>query len=333
VLHQEDLLGLVASALLQELSATWNMRHPEPARSTLRALSSTTRELLDLGTTKLYCDAAQATTQLYSRLPRLNELRLEGADDAAIAALLDTAAAAVLVHLSLPWARAQGDHALLSSATARGLRLKALLELNLSGCGELTDGGLEQLVGLTPLLQTLRVTMNHRLRSPRLPARALRSVALCICANLEDEAVSRICARSAALQELSVWRCSSLSLPALCFGTSALESLNLCECSELRADVVSALCAPRTGCTALRSLLLAGCHGVDFSGGARRTASHPARGAGHAPLRDAGALRHLGGPRLTVLDLSDSGLTDDALALACVSSPRLQRLDVSRWRG
>ena len=49
--------------------------------------------------------------------------------------------------------------------------LHRLAELDLGGCGNLTDAGLEALVGAAPLLSRLNLTVNALLRTPRSRAR------------------------------------------------------------------------------------------------------------------------------------------------------------------
>ena len=184
--------------------------------------------------------------------------------------------------------------------------LHRLAELDLGGCGNLTDAGLEALVGAAPLLSRLNLTVNALLRTPRLTCPWLRSATIAICANLRDEAVSRLCVGAPLLGELSLWRCSSLSSPAI--RAPHLEILNLCECVELREAAVHAL---HQACPRLRSLLLAGCAG----------------------LGDGGAVwgGHTRPTNLTHLDLSDNAsATEASLNSMCALSPRLRRLDVSR---
>jgi hypothetical protein len=177
-----------------------------------------------------------------------------------------------------------------------------LLEMDLGGCGQLTDAGLEALVSAAPLLASLRVTVNALLRRPRLTCPWLRSATLAICANLCDGAVDALVLGSPLLRELNLWRCSSLHRPAI--RAPYLEKLNLCECVEMEDGALHHVGA---GCPKLSSLLLAGCDAL------------------------AGGARYGGGPSLTALDVSDMASTCDALlTAACESSPSLKRLDFSR---
>ena len=182
-----------------------------------------------------------------------------------------------------------------------GRLLPRLLELDLGGCGQLTDAGLEALTASAPLLARLRITVNALLRKPRLTCPWLRSATLAICANLQDEAVSTLCKSSPMLRELNLWRCSSLKAPA--FRLPYLETLNLCEC----ADLTDAATTSVASCTQVTSLMLAGCDGL------------------------AGTHRWGGGKALTTLDVSDMSATNDAqITAACADSPELRRLDFSR---
>ena len=181
--------------------------------------------------------------------------------------------------------------------------LPRLLELDLGGCGQLTDAGLEALTAEAPLLAQLRITVNSRLSKPRLSCPWLRSATIAICTNLDDEAVDALCAGAPLLRELSLWRCSSLRTPAI--EARNLRTLNLCECAELTDGAI--MHVAKNGAH-LSSLYLAGC---DALGG-----STPHWG---------------GGASLTTLDVSDlPSITDAQLTAACVASPELTRLDCSR---
>lgn len=183
----------------------------------------------------------------------------------------------------------------------KGRLLPRLVELDLGGCGQLTDAGLEALCASAPILARLRVTVNARLQRPRLTCPWLRSATLAICANLQDEAVASLCRGAPLLRELNLWRCSSLVAPG--FRLPYLETLNLCECVDLTDGALASV----TACSRLSSLLLAGCDSL------------------------AGSHRFGGGRSLTALDVSDIAATTDAqLTAACADSPDLRRLDLSR---
>ena len=182
-----------------------------------------------------------------------------------------------------------------------GCVLPTVLDLDLSGCGVLTDRGLEELVSTMPQLTTLRLTMNARLHQPRLTCPKLRMASLSICTHLDDVAVEHLTAHAPELAELSLWRCASLR--EMRVEGAQLKRLNLCECFELRDVAVERF---RESCPRLQSLQLAGCASL----------ASPAT---------------LGGQHLTVLDVSDVlDLEDGTLSAACASSLSLQRLDISR---
>ena len=195
-----------------------------------------------------------------------------------------------------------GDASLGAGLTAPSRLLPRLLELDLGGCGQLTDAGLEALTAEAPLLKCLRITVNALLQRPRLSCPWLRSATISICANLQDDAVNSLCHGAPLLQELNLWRCSSLASPVI--RAPYLETLNMCECVELTDSALRSI----SMCDTISSLLLAGCEAL---GGT--------------------TLHWGGGNALTTLDVSDIVSTSDAqLTAACAASPDLARLDFSR---
>lgn len=189
----------------------------------------------------------------------------------------------------------------LPHSPSKGRLLPRVIELDLGGCGQMTDAGLEALCTAAPLLAQLRITVNARLRKPHLTCPWLRVATLAICANLRDEAVTALCSGSPLLRELNLWRCTSLVSPP--FRLPYLETLNMCECADLTDGALNSVSA----CSRLSSLLLAGCD------------------------RLAGTHRWGGGRALTSLDVSDMAATNDAqISAACTDSPRLRRIDLSR---
>ena len=278
-------------------------------------------------------DVAKRAAAAIHRLGPLRKLHLEGLDDDALATILAAAGKAsrrasivdnrvhALETLCLPRGHFSGsclytcdprlNDALpgrspivgdMGSSAARTRLLPRLLELDLGGCGQLTDAGLEALTSEAPLLAKLRLTVNSRLIKPKLSIPWLRSATLAICANLSDEAVEALCQGAPLLRELSLWRCSSLVSPRI--KSPYLETLNLCECADLQDGALRSL----PSLTRLSSLLLAGCDHLQ------------------------GETAHWGGTQsLTTLDVSDMPTTSDAqLTAACAASPHLRRLDFSR---
>lgn len=274
-------------------------------------------------------DVAERATAALRQLGPLKRLQLEGLDDDALACVLTEASQcrtpssqpsspsrsrpsantrrAPLEVLWLQRGHFSGVHlytesALLPSMVDSPPLLPRLLEMDLGGCGELTDAGLECLTAAAPILARLRLTVNSRLQRPRLVCPWLRSATLAICANLEDSAVDALCSGAPLMRELSLWRCSSLHAPRI--SAPYLETLNLCECVELTETAIGALRA----CSALSTVLLAGCEALEANSTYWRAGKH-----------------------LTNVDVSDMAMTNDAqLSAMCAASAELRRLDFSR---
>ena len=309
----DDLTPLICASFV----ADYNCAAPQPERAALRLVSKCARRLMD-GLCRAYVDrrlhvgaeggdisAAHIGTQAAAAMHLLGplaELVLEGLDDDGLTAVLGAACSgsgAELVTLALPRSKFEGLACASSLAP-----LPKLLDLDLSGCGSLTDEALGDLVAACPALSRLRLTLNARLREPQLTCPTLRSATLAICSNLRDAAVARLCAGALELRELSLWRCSSLVAPEI--RGPRLQSVNLCECVALDDRALVSL-TDAVACPALSCLLLAGCDALSAA----------------APT--------LGGALLTTLDLSDLACLSDApLSAACAATPHLQRLDVSR---
>ena len=319
VLSDIDLAPLIFSHLPSNLTI-YDASVPQPERSALRSLCRTTCALVDSQCTA-YTDrrltlssesgalsAAEVGRQVVAALRRLRieELCIEGLDEDALSSVLSEACkpiGAALWSLALPRGGFCGPWAALSELSS----LPRLKHLDLSGCGELSDPGLEALVAAAPLLSWLRLTVNSRIVAPMLSCPHLRSVTLAICSNLRDEAVTHLCSGAPGLRDLSLWRCSSLERPTI--RGACLQSVNLCECVSLEREAIAAL-QDGTSCPELVSLLLAGCDALV-------AASEEA-----API---------GAPPLRTLDLSDMQfLTDETLSASLAAAPHLTRLDISR---
>lgn len=375
ILDDPDLfyLVLLSSAIELDTIDTLNL---QPFRSTLRLLCRSARSQLDALTTTYRdccrsreamlpraaaaCVANLATLAL-RRLGPLRCLQLEGLNDDALEAVLsamaDEGSGRRLESLSLLRGVFTGSCAYTSSILlpkwedTPAKLLPRLLELELGGCGYLTDTGIEALTAATPALARLRVTVNALLCRPRLTIPNLKYCTLAICANLCDDAVSDLCAGSPMLTELSLWRCSSLQSPR--FGGPMLASLNLCECTSLQDRALRPLA---TSCPKLVTLLIAGCESLTstleaarlpfggLSADAARAATAPETTpmTAHTPTAEtavatvamvmsAAAAASPATSSLTTLDVSDIlSMNDVLLSAACVGAPRLRHLDFSR---
>lgn len=205
------------------LDCDWDITTtPRPdLRSSLRLVSTSTCSFLD-GMVSCYRDCRRSHEATLHVLPRaiaeqaavamkrfgpLRQLQLEGLNDEGLDAVLATAAqtASRLEVLSLQRGVFSGTGMYTSSAIlpdwTHTPSLPRLLELELGGCGFLTDAGLEALLGATPLLARLRITVNALLRRPRLSCPGLVHATLAICANLADDAVDDLCAGAPLLRE------------------------------------------------------------------------------------------------------------------------------------
>ena len=226
VFANEDISELISKAGIDARDlTTWSCTRPAAARSTLRLVHQASRRRID-ALCETYEDMrlnsfdrasdvlaravapqAAAALQLF---PALHSLRLEGLD------------AEMLEHVLCSLGRGDGEPSRLRELNlARGSfeRLPlppawaGLTALDLGGCGQLGDAALEQAVGAAPRLERLRLTMNAKLRVPRLACPRLRAASMSICAHLEDAAVDALVAGAPLLQELCLWRCASLRAP------------------------------------------------------------------------------------------------------------------------
>lgn len=196
---------------------------PQPVRATLRLVCAAARDALDLLASK-YRDRRRSREAMLQILPGmiakqtaaamktlrpLREIHVEGLNDDALQQILSEAAdngtASSLEVLSLQRGVFSG-----ACFLSQGPRLVdglgapmfgRLLEIELGGCGFITDEGLEALTSAAPNLGRLRLTVNSLLHKPRLTCPLLRVATLAICANLTDEAVDHLCAGAPQLQE------------------------------------------------------------------------------------------------------------------------------------
>ena len=310
---------------------------PNQLRAALRLLCHTSRLVIDSNVTT-YRDCRRARDTMLLILPQtiaeqacfalrrfgpLRQLQLEGLDDVALDDLLceisHSRAGCCLEVLSL-------QRSVFAAATLHACSplvpkwmgptiMPSLLELELGGCGALTDAGLEALTSAAPALLRLRVTVNALLRRPRLSCPKLRFATLAICANLMDVAVDHLCLASPLLEELSLWRCSSLTAPSL--RGAHLTIVNLSECISLEDRALSTLLRH---CPRLTNLSLAGCEALSCE---IADLAHTVT-LGSPPVLPGGAC-------LTTLDASDiCGMNDALLSAMCQFSPALRHLDFSR---
>ena len=283
ILDDPDLLSLVLSQMGIELETVdVAQQHLQQLRSLLRLVCRSVCGHLDaIVTTYRDCrrsrdatlrvlplDVSELATLALRRLGPLRCLQLEGLNDNALEMVLEVVAdpkfGGRLENLSLQRGVFSGTCAYTSSLRlpdwedAPTMLLPRLRELELGGCGFLTDAGLEALTAAAaPTLTRLRVTVNALLRRPRLTLPHLHHCTIAICANLTDEAVHDLCAGSPQLTELSLWRCTALRTPPV-RGTS-LTSLNLCECTSLHDRALRPL---GEACPQLMTLLIAGCESL-----------------------------------------------------------------------
>ena len=321
ILDDPDLLSLVLSQMGIELE-TVDVAHPQQLRSLLRLVCRSVCGHLDaIVTTYRDCrrsrdatlrvlplDVSELATLALRRLGPLRCLQLEGLNDDALEMVLEVAAdpkfGGRLENLSLQRGVFSGTCAYTSSLRlpdwedAPTMLLPRLRELELGGCGFLTDAGLEALTAAAaPTLTRLRVTVNALLRRPRLTLPHLQHCTIAICANLTDEAVHDLCAGSPQLAELSLWRCTALRTPPV--RGASLTSLNLCECTSLHDRALRPL---GEACPQLATLLIAGCesltsqlepHTLPFGG---RLAGGAGAGNGNHSGTDAGVGSPIGSP-------------------------------------
>ncbi|KOO29242.1 scf e3 ubiquitin ligase complex f-box protein grra [Chrysochromulina tobinii] len=348
ILDDPDLLSLVLSQMGIELE-TVDVAHPQQLRSLLRLVCRSVCGHLDaIVTTYRDCrrsrdatlrvlplDVSELATLALRRLGPLRCLQLEGLNDDALEMVLEVAAdpkyGGRLENLSLQRGVFSGTCAYTSSLRlpdwedAPTMLLPRLRELELGGCGFLTDAGLEALTAAAaPTLTRLRVTVNALLRRPRLTLPHLQHCTIAICANLTDEAVHDLCAGSPQLAELSLWRCTALRTPPV--RGASLTSLNLCECTSLHDRALRPLAASRQSSlttldvsdilTMNDALLSAACASapkirhLDFSR------------SGHAVIAPS-----VGGPCLThLIGTRCEALADETVSAACDTSPRLSTL-------
>ena len=280
ILDDPDLLHLVLPHCADLDLGTINVQHPQPTRAIIRLLCHTARRQVDgLVTAYRDCrrsrdallrvlpaDIAASALEAMRRLGPLRQLQLEGLNDDALEAILcaaaDPASGQRLESLSLQRGTFSGScvytcSSLMPAWEDAAAMLPRLTELELGGCGYLTDAGLEALTAAAPLLTRLRVTVNALLRRPRLTCPQLRHATLTICANLTDDAVDDLCAGAPLIEELSLWRCSSLR--NLRVRGARLTSLNLCECTSMSDAALRPLAS---ACPRLTTLLIAGCESL-----------------------------------------------------------------------
>jgi hypothetical protein len=185
ILDDPDLLSLVLSQMGIELE-TVDVAHPQQLRSLLRLVCRSVCGHLDaIVTTYRDCrrsrdatlrvlplDVSELATLALRRLGPLRCLQLEGLNDDALEMVLEVAAdpkfGGRLENLSLQRGVFSGTCAFTYWEDAPTMLLPRLRELELGGCGFLTDAGLEALTAAAaPTLTRLRVTVNALLRRPR----------------------------------------------------------------------------------------------------------------------------------------------------------------------
>ena len=199
-LSNRDLLLLILTHALPDESALhcWDSSRRNGERATLRLLSSLVLGVLDSCVVRMK-DAgspervARRSLLALARLPNLTEMQLHGLDAAAFATLTAAPSLSRLRLLRLPQGTFEGVDAVWSP-------WDTLRELDLTGCGMITDSGLESIIGSSPSLVEFRLSVNARLRCPRLRCGRVERATLCICANLQDDAVSYLCEHAPALQ-------------------------------------------------------------------------------------------------------------------------------------
>ena len=315
VLANEDLLLLIIHHCIgADALRTYSTAVTNPTRASLRSVSPLLRRLIDDAVTS-YSDSmrrgygggfvtaamfmeqddadgyrrANQAARAVKLFSQLRSLSVEFLNGAAVHRLLE-APLGGLTTLALP----RG-----ASTTLPLPRSWALRELDLSGCGQLSDRGLEG--AALPSLERLRVTMNAKLSCPVLTSMPkLRVATLSVCSHLLDAAVTALCDGAPLLEELTLWRCASLRAPRI--KGAELRLVNLCENALIDDEG-----AGRIGgaCPKLQRLFLAGCAAVT------------------SPLPN-------GGAHVAELDLANAdGLTDGGLSAACAGAPALERLDIS----
>jgi hypothetical protein len=274
-----------------------------------RALNKTVRKAID-SMVRSYSDSGTAVARragtALERFSHLKELHLHGLDSAALQQLLPALARSAVSQLALPCGTFSASAIFLPPPAPHDAPvLGRVTRLDLTRCYACDDLLLEWFALAAPQMEELEVSCTLALAKPIITLPSLRVLALYLCANLEDAAVAHICRSSPLVEDLNLWRCTSLCQPAIT--GSRLSRINVSECFELCDEASALFNMFGAGPSALSCLLAAGCSGL------------------RAPVI-------VGHPLLLQLDLSSTDLDDEAISTACAAAPLLQRLDMSHCR-